>query len=350
MQLRPAMRPCSPSVTRVLVTGAGGPSAVSFMRAADGDGVEFYAADVDPYAPGLYMVPPGRRVILPRGDDPGFVTSVLSVCRTHQIEVVVPTVDTELLPLASKRWRLEAAGTRLLLAPKPALAVCLDKWALVRAMDLTVPIPRTSLVEPDFDWRGWALPVILKPRSGSGSNGVRLIERREQLDTALGSDWVVQEYLPGREFSLDVLTSVAGEVRAVVPRERLKLDSGIAITSRTVHDERLELIGRRAVELTGLTAVANVQVREDALGTPRLLEINPRFPGTMSLTVASGVNMPKLALGELLGRPLPAGELRFREIAIVRYLEEIVVDVAELRELESRAEGGLRSRVGSAAC
>ncbi len=344
------MRPCSPSTHRVLVTGAGGPSAVSFMRAAESDGIEFYAADVDPYAPGLYMVAPDRRVILPRGDDPNFVDAVLSACGTHQIDAVVPTVDTELLPLASARHLFEATDIGLLLAPESALAVCLDKRALMLAMDATVPTPRTAVVEHDFDWRGWTLPVIVKPRTASGSNGVRLIEYHGQLDRDLGSDWIVQDYLPGREFSLDVLASAAGEVRAVVPRERLRLDSGIAITSRTVHDSRLEFIGRRAVELTGLTGVANVQVREDAAGTPRLLEINARFPGTMPLTVASGVNMPKLALQELLGRPLPAGELPFRDIAIVRYLQELVVGVDELAQLESRAEEGLIRRAGVSVC
>ena len=319
------------------------------MRAAVGNGVEFYAADRDPYAPGLYMVAPDRRVILPSGDDPRFVASVLSICRTHQIDVVVPTVDTELLPLASMRGLFEAAGTALLLAPDRALTICLDKWALISAMDDTVPTPWTAVLGHAFDWRGRTLPVMVKPRRASGSRGVHLIERRDQLDPELGPDWIVQDYLPGREFSLDVIASAAGEVRAVVPRERLKLDSGIAITSRTVHDDRLEFIGRRAVEITGLTGVANVQVREDAAGTPRLLEINPRFPGTMPLTVASGVNMPKLALHELLGLPLPAGELPFREIAIVRYLQEIIVDVDEVQQLELR-EGELAPHVTAPVC
>lgn len=332
------MPPRNGATHRVLVTGAGGPSGISFMLAARSESVDFYAADIDPYAPGLYLVERSRRLILPRGDDPRFPAAVLDLCRAHALDVVVPTVDCELLAVASIRTELAAVGTQLLLAPEPALRTCLDKWALVSAMDATVPVPRCALADGSLDWSGWELPLVVKPRRGSGSRGVRVTDSPRDLSHALGPDWLVQEHLPGREYSLDVLASQAGEVRAVVPRARLRLDSGIAITSRTVHDPRLEELGRRAVELIGLTGVANVQVKEDVQGVPRLLEINPRFPGTMPLTVASGINMPQLALAELLGEPFPSTKLEFRDVAMVRYLEGVVLDVGDLAELELASE------------
>jgi hypothetical protein len=57
----------------------------------------------------------------------------------------------------------------------------------------------------------------------------------------------------------------------------------------------------------------------------------------MPLTVASGVNMPRLALGELLGDPVPPGPIEFREVAITRVFEDIAVDVDELVALRDRA-------------
>jgi len=232
----------------------------------------------------------------------------------------------------------------MLLAPEAALRTCLDKWTLASALDGTVPMPRCELAASGSDLGGWELPVVVKPRRGSGSRGVRVIERPEELGEGVDGDWLIQEFLPGCEYSLDVLASQDGEVRAVVPRVRLKIDSGIAITGRTVHDQRLEELGRGAMESVGLTGVANVQVKEDTRGVPRLIEINPRFPGTMPLTVASGINMPRLALGELLGRPLPATRLEFRDVAMVRYLEGVVLEVAELAELEVASDQARRAR------
>lgn len=329
---------------RVLITGAGGPSAVSFMLALEGEPLDFYPGDIDPYAPGLYLVEPERRLILPRGDDPEFAGSLLELCREHRIDVLVPTVDFELLPLAAIRDELTAAGTALLLSPAAALEVCLDKWTLMELMEGIVPLPRSAPFDDLFDPADWSLPILVKPRRGSGSRGIRRIDRWHDLDgTERGDELLVQDHLPGPEYSLDVLATGAGEVRAVVPRERLKIDSGIAVTSRTLHDPRLQEVGRLAAERARITGVANVQVKEDAEGVPRLIEINPRFPGTMPLTVASGINMPRLALSDLLGDPIPAGELEFRDIAMTRYFEGLVIGVDELRDQEAAALNGVNA-------
>jgi carbamoyl-phosphate synthase large subunit len=307
------------------------------MRALRGESLEFLSADIDPHAPGLFLVDPSQRVLLPRGDDPGFVEAVLEICRERGVDVVVPTVDSELVPLAEHRDELAEAGISVLVAPTRALRLCLDKWALMQIADGSVPIPRSAPLDDDFDRTAFELPVLVKPRVGSGSRGVRRVDSWDQLGGVRDRSLLVQEHLPGPEYSLDVLATEGGDVRAVVPRERLRVDSGIAITSRTVHDDELESIGARAAEAAGITGVANVQVMRDAAGTPRLIEINPRFPGTMPLTVASGVNMPRLALGELLGEPIPPGPLEFRDVAMTRVFEDVPVDVEELAALERAA-------------
>jgi carbamoyl-phosphate synthase large subunit len=63
-----------------------------------------------------------------------------------------------------------------------------------------------------------------------------------------------------------------------------------------------------------------------------LLEVNPRVPGTLPLTVASGVDMPRLALDSLRGRPVPEC-VAFREVAMVRFLEERFVEVADVQQV-----------------
>lgn len=305
--------------------------------------VDFFSADADPHAAGLYIVDPGRRLIAPRGDDPAFADLMLAACVERRIDVLVPTVDTELLPLAAARERFEAQGVALLLAPRPGMETCLDKWSLMQALDGVVPLPRSSSLEPGFCAEDWELPVIVKPRSGSGSRGISLVETAAELAGLAadgGEEMLVQQHLPGAEYSIDVLAGIDGAVRAAVPRLRLKIDSGIAITSRTLHDERLEEMGRRAFEALGLTGVANVQAREDAAGEPRLMEINPRFPGTMPLTVSAGINMPALALAEVLGEPLPPGSLGFRDVALTRLLEDVPVELGELEALEREAATG----------
>lgn len=329
-----------PLRARVLVTGAGGPSAIAVMRSLEAAGATLFAADIDPYAAGLYLVGEARRSLLPPAGDPGFVDAVHATCLREGIDALVPTVDGELVPLAAQRARFARDAIALVLASESTLRVCLDKWALYEHCAGSVNCPTTIVVDDRFDPSAIPLPAIVKPRVGSGSRGVRLVERRDEL-ARLERDGslLVQELLPGDEHSLDVLADAMGRVLAVVPRARLKVDSGIAVTGRTLHDDRLEAIGRDVAALIGLTGVANVQVKQDAGGEPALLEVNPRFPGTMSLTVASGVDMPRLCVAEALGAAPPAGPLGFRDVAMVRYLEERFLDPAELARCERAANG-----------
>ena len=89
---------------------------------------------------------------------------------------------------------------------------------------------------------------------------------------------------------------------AAVPRLRATVDSGISVAGRTVRDPELERFGAAVAELTGLTYIANVQVRRDEAGRPALTEVNPRAPGSLALSIAAGVDMPRLAMdGELAG-------------------------------------------------
>jgi carbamoyl-phosphate synthase large subunit len=327
-----------PVEPRILVTGVGGPSGVSILRAMAEEPVAMLGGDIDPYAAGLYLLEADRRHILPRGDDPRMASMLLDLCRAEEVDVLVPTVDTELLPLARARGEFAEAGVTLVVASEETLAVCLDKWRLAERCRDAVRVPETWLVDAGFDPSAPSLPVIVKPRSGSGSRGIVLVERREELE-ALPRDGtlLVQEHLPGPEHSLDVLARADGRVAAVVPRERLKVDSGIAVTGRTKHDERLDTFAREVAGLIGLTTVANVQVKEDADGEPALLEVNPRFPGTMPLTVASGVDMPRLAIGEALGTPIPDGPLEFEDIAMVRYFEERFFSFDDISDLQAHA-------------
>ena len=320
---------------RVLVTGAGGPSGISILRAMEGEPVEMLAADIDPYAAGLYLVGADRRFLLPRGDDPRFASDLLARCSREGIDVVVPTVDTELLPLARMRTEFEA---KLVLASEATLAVCLDKWELAQRCASRVRVPWTVVVDGAFDPDAIELPAIVKPRSGSGSRGIRLVERRSELE-ALERDGtlLVQEHLPGPEHSLDVLARSDGHVAAVVPRERLKVDSGIAVTGRTLHDDGLDAFAREVAAAIELTTVANVQVKEDADGEPALLEVNPRFPGTMPLTIAAGVDMPRLAIGEALGTPIPDGPLEFDDLAMVRFFQERFFAFDDIADLQRHA-------------
>lgn len=324
------MRPGDHTIdAKVLVTGAGGPAAVSFMQAVAPTGAELWAVDIDPYAAGLYLTAPGHRALVPRGDAPEFVDHIVELCERWSIDVLVPTVDTEMLPVVRRADEFAAIGTTVLAPSEHTLDTCLDKWTLIEHCRGAADLPETALIDDAFDAASWTWPAIAKPRRGSGSRGVTLVPGPDGL-AALPRDgsYIAQELLPGLEHSLDVLAYRDGIVAAVVPRTRMKVDSGIAVAGYVELDDALVAYGRNIAEAISLTSVANVQVKQDRTGSPRLLEVNPRFPGSMPLTVASGVNMPVLALADALGLDVPS-DVQFRPLAMVRTWTETFFDPSE---------------------
>ena len=191
-------------------------------------------------------------------------------------------------------------------------------------------VPETALLDAEGCARPWTFPVIVKPRRGAGSRGVRIVKDRQAL-TAQGIDptQIIQEFLPGQEYSVDVIADREGHVVAAVPRTRTRVDSGVSIAGLTLHDPELEAVASAVATAIGLIGVANVQLRRDVNGLPALLEVNPRFAGAMPLTIAAGVDLPSLALDLALGRPLPQ-RVDFVELANVRFLEDVFVDPAEV--------------------
>ncbi|MET0863645.1 MAG: ATP-grasp domain-containing protein [Nakamurella sp.] len=324
-------------MTTVLVTGAGGPAGISIIRSllARGD-TRVIAADMDRYASGLYLVPPDQRVLVPAGLSPEFVPQVINWCAAFGVNVLFPTVDVELPLIAVARKEFAAIGVVVASPSLFTLDTCLDKLALANRCAGVLPVPRTDLLGPaaavarDY-------PVVVKPRRGAGSRGISYVESESEL-LALGSDdtRLVQDMLPGDEYSVDVLADLQGHVVAAVPRSRLRVDSGVSVAGATFHDQEVEQAARRVAIAIGLSTVANVQLRRDRQGRAALLEVNPRFPGAMPLTIAAGIDMPSLTLDAVLGRPLPAA-IDFRDIAVVRYLEDVFLQVSDIDDVPSSA-------------
>lgn len=318
---------------RVLVTGAGGASAVSIWKSLSADH-ELHMADIDPVAAGLYLVPADRRLIIPRGDSPELVSALFRACQERKIEALVPTVDVELAPIAAVRDRFEAMGVSLPISPLNCLRICRDKQLLMEAVRGRVPIPESEPLTEEVASRIDVFPRFVKPREGAGTRGASMIGSQADLDRQPKDGSVLlQEYLPGEEYSVDVYVRLDGLVVAAVPRLRMKIDSGIAVASRTVKMPAVAEAAVRTAEIIGIRGAANIQFKRASDGVFKLLEVNPRYPGTLPLTGAAGVDMPKLMVDELSGRRLPDKPLPFKELMVVRYWTEQYFDPNEWKAL-----------------
>ncbi len=117
---------------------------------------------------------------------------------------------------------------------------------------------------------------------------------------------IIMEYLPGEEYSVDVLAD-NGRFISAIPRSRDHIKMGISFVGTAVRDKEIIDYSERIVEGLKLNGNIGLQFKRDNNGIPKIIESNPRVQGTIVLCTAAGENMVyeavKLSLGEKVSVP-----------------------------------------------
>jgi carbamoyl-phosphate synthase large subunit len=306
----------------VLIPGAGGAAAVSAiksLRIAEFDG-RIVTTDADPLSAGFYLADAFR--VVPKAKDPQFYTEVKRLIEQERIDVILPTSGFDIYEFARHKQELESAGVVVAMSDLDAMTICADKWEFYLKTHGAFPLPETSR-----DLGGWKrFPCFVKPVFGKGSRNAYRCDTAAELGFHASHlrDLIVQEYLPGEEYTVDVLSDLSGTPLLAVPRIRLETKDGISSKGRVVRDPEMERLCLEISSHLGLKGPTCMQLKRDDDGRLKFLEINPRIGGGSIFTTLAGVNIPKLLLdliaGMELALPVP------KEIIVLRYYEEVVLD------------------------
>ncbi len=274
----------------------------AFKRAVGPGGGRVITTDVNALSPAVLVADRAFRV--PLATDAGYVPALEQICREERVGLLVPTIDDELETIGAARARFEAAGVKVAASPFETAAICNDKHLTSNhLLAHGIAAARSWLPgEVPEDGRG---PFFVKPRRGRGSIGA--FAARTPRELAFFCEYVenavVQEYLDGPEFTIDMLCD-RGRPLSIVPRERVVIRSGVMDRGRTVLDESLLDLGRACATVLEFHGAVNIQCRVVG-GVPTVFEINPRFSGGIPLTIEAGADFPGMLVGLALGREVP---------------------------------------------
>jgi len=306
----------------VLVSGGGGAAAIGAIKSLRMGGFDgrIIAADAEPLSAGLYLADGFR--VLPRAKDPTFYPSLKRLIEEEAIGILFPTSGFDIYEFARHKPELEALGTVVAMSDLDAMSVCENKWEFYLKTQGAFPLPETS--RDPASWNRF--PCFVKPTFGKGSRDTHRCLTREELEFHTGPtrDMLIQEYLPGEEYTVDVLSDLAGAPLLAVPRVRLETKEGISSKGRVLRDpeiERLCLDLARHLALKGPTCM---QLKRDEHDRPKFLEVNPRLGGGSIFATLAGVNIPMLLLDVIAGTRIASPPPK--EIVVLRYYEEVVLD------------------------
>lgn len=290
-------------INNIMVTGAGGASGLYTIEILKRTtSYKIIAADSNPNAIGLYRADKGVRV--PEANSPEFIKEINKIIEKEQIDLLIPNVSDE-LPILSENLNLIRCKT--VISPKKTIQICNDKHKTYQFFSKDIFVPHEYQLS---DINDNLYPIFIKPKISRGSSNAYKIQDYLQLKSTLeflscrhtpSKEIIIMEYLPGTEYTVDVLCDFQGKILSSLSRERITVDSGVSVMGKIVNLPTITNLINLIVSKLRFNGPINIQFKEDKNNICKLLEINPRFSGGISMTCLAGLNLPKILLQSLTG-------------------------------------------------
>lgn len=295
----------------VIVTGAKSRIAYNIVRSLGQKGVSVHTSDfVSPsmssasrYSKSHFTYPS------PFSFQEEFIDALIENIHRLGVEILIPVYEETYLVAKYKKELLKHVKMVIPEYDQVLLAHNKDKWAPV-AEKLNIPIPRQYekglLKEEAGLIESIKFPVLIKPKQGGGAWAIRQVNSSDKLQELLaqedyyGLSWerfFLQEKIEGEVHCVAMLFC-RGEYRAKVTYKQLREypPSGGQATFRiSLQDEVIESYFQKMLESMNWHGICQADFMvERRSNTPYLIDLNPRFWGSLAQGIASGVDFPYL--------------------------------------------------------
>lgn len=261
----------------------------------------FFGTDFDQTSPASYFL--DKVFNVPYKIDKNYINIIHKICIENKIDLLIPLIDPELYLFAKYRDKFKKENIFVMVSNFSSIKIAYDKWKTFRFLNkYNLSTPSTILLK-DYRLDNFlSLPLIAKPRTGSASKGIILINNIKQLENCiLYKDYILQKYIEGDEITVDIFGNENGKCYEIVQRKRLKIRCGEVERGVTIKNNRLFELSEKLVSKYKPNGVINVQFIIDNNSKPYIIEINPRFGGGYPLSYHAGANFPLLLLRLIKG-------------------------------------------------
>lgn len=265
---------------------------------------------------------------VPRVSDKDYIPQLLNICLENNIQLVVPTIDTELLVLSKHKEFFKAHGITVVVSDVSLIERCRDK-RLTNALfgEYGIAIPR------QYEKTNLIFPVFAKPCDGSLSKGIFVAHSEDQItDAHLNNEKLMfMEYISPsdyEEFTVDCYFDRHSKLKCVVPRKRIFIRAGEINKGVTKKNRIVSEFKQKLAYVEGAIGCLTIQVFSHKVTEEILaIEINPRFGGGYPLSYFAGANYPQWLIQEYIGQQ----EIYYFEdwkenLLMLRYDAEVLIE------------------------
>lgn len=247
----------------------------------------------------------------------------MRAARQKRADVLLPVSEA----IHDAAARLDVLRREIAVAPVPSVDIfnaAVDKSALAEIMaEHNIPSPPTVCCQPGAQLEqalgDLPFPALLKPAQGSDGSQIRRFETAAALLEFLDQNpdctagYLIQSYLEGYDISCGVLCQQGRLLAHTMQRATILRPRPFASPAgiQFIKDEQTFEIISRLFSVLNWNGIANVDLRyEQQTQQVAVLEINPRFWGSLLGSLRAGVNFPYLACLAALGIPFPQPDYR----------------------------------------
>lgn len=343
---------------KVFITGAGAPGApgiIKSLRKVTERKIEILGGDARPensVGEGLC----DKIFHIPFPESPDFIEVMIKICSDEKVDIIIPLVTRELSVFSANKKLFADKGISVSVSDPGPLAISNNKYLLMKfCRENDIPVPAFHLVHSISEFSeaagllGYPLgKICFKPPVSNGLRGFRIIDdSQDRLYSLMNEkpnniyigfeefisicssgdnfpELILMEYLPGDEYSVDVLVD-NGRFISAIPRSRDHIKMGISFVGTAVRDIEIIKYSRMVVEGLKLNGNIGLQFKRDRNGVPKIIESNPRVQGTIVLCTAAGENMVYEAVKLGLGEEFTVPEVNWG-VKMIRYWDELFID------------------------
>jgi len=344
----------------VLLTAAGGfgtPGTIDCLK-NNKDGRKIRVVCSDMVDQPIIHFKADKFYLLPKGNSKIYLKKLIKICKKEKINVIMPGSSPEIRIISKNIKKLRSQKIVPTVCKFDVIKKIMSKRTTYEILKKNnIPVPKFYHIKNEDEFklaiRKLGYPkkeICFKPSSyllSGGSRGFRILRKKNSVekiilmnkpgsvevdyDTALrvvkkmnNVDLLIMEFLPGVEYSVYVLGN-KGKMEYCVPHIRQRLEQHFSFEAEVKKNKKIFEICKKVTEILNLDYNVNIQIRLSSQGKPKIIEINPRMGGTISLSAAAGINLPYLSIKLALNEKLPKRKIMYNT-KMIRYWKELFVN------------------------
>lgn len=258
---------------------------------------------------------------VPKGHSRNYIETIKRIVFKHKVDILLPSSDEEAFVLSNDKVSFKKIGCLVGVVNKKKIRIIMDKIKLFNFLKKKkVPLAKWKIAKNLIELKkeinllkNKKKQIVVKSAISRGGRGVYIINNKLNItrnpskgarETHLNSETflkkdinffkkqfpvMIMERLKDPVYDVDVLTN-KGLIRKMVIRKR-KVSTNPNMGHKIISNKKIENYCKKIAKSMHLSYLIDFDIMFDKFGNPKLLEINPRMSGSLSVSMKKGFNL-----------------------------------------------------------